>query len=881
MIFRNLEYQHRVLQQLHAYLSELTIHKTKADKITDANAKQADVDLRIPDYDFPAETWESLKSKGKIPLSRRNIPYSSRTDGIGRAVPNIVYKVPTGGGKTYLAVRSLIRIFHAYLGSTRGLILWIMPNEAIYRQTKRNLSNRRHPCRQLLDNFSINSLKIMEKNTPLHAADVDNNLCLMLLMLQSSNRENKETLKIFQERGDCHGFTPDEGNQQAHQHMHAQIHNLDRCDLADGNPYPWMPIKDSLGNALRIIRPVVVMDEGHKAVSDLAFKTLYGFNPSFVLELTATPKDVRARHGKNPQPARYQNVLVEISGVDLDKEGMIKMPLNLDSRQSIDWKNTISAAVERLRELTHTASAYQADTGHYIRPILVVQVERTGKDQRDGKHVHAHDVQEWLTTVGNFDRQQIAIKTAEQNDLDIPENHDLLHEKSRVRIIITKQALQEGWDCPFAYILCSLAASSNLSAMTQLVGRILRQPHAQKTDVPLLDQCYVITHHANTGTVIENIKKGLEEDGMGDLVQHIHVDTDGAHTYRTIQRSPQFAKTNIVLPKVLCNTADGLRDLDYEQDILYRLDWSNVDVGDLVKNIPKDPNIPERQVHTLSVQEQETGQLRIRDEFYRYAPEIERFDCAYIAHAISDIVPNAWRAYSIVHAVRDELLQDAFSTQKLDRYCYIIIEYLRSGLSKQRAEMAEQLFRNDAQNGRIQFHLQADGYNWVMPKDMRTAHPDSARHLPGDNGRPLQRTLFSPVYHDDLNDDERKIAVYLDSNESLHWWHRNVSKQQYFVQGWRRDKIYPDFIFALRCANNRRELVILEAKGEHLSGNPDTEYKKAVLQLMSESFARKETVSIGDMELLHGDGTIVRCEMILMPEWLNGLLHCMECTHAD
>src|SRR5690554_6179754 len=114
-------------------------------------------------------------------------------------------------------------------------------------------------------------------------------------------------------------------------------------------------VKDSLGNALRLIRPVVVMDEGHRAISELAFNTLYGFNPSFVLELTATPKDVAARGGRNPRPARYANVLVEVLGVELDREGMIKMPLNLAALQNPDWRTTLNAALERLNALEHEA----------------------------------------------------------------------------------------------------------------------------------------------------------------------------------------------------------------------------------------------------------------------------------------------------------------------------------------------------------------------------------------------------------------------------------------------------------------------------------------------------------------------------------------------
>ena len=65
----------------------------------------------------------------------------------------------------------------------------------------------------------------------------------------------------------------------------------------------------------------------------LPIGTLYGFNPCFVLELTATPQDVQPRGGRNPREGRYANEFVEVTGRELDCEGMIKMPLNLDPRQ--------------------------------------------------------------------------------------------------------------------------------------------------------------------------------------------------------------------------------------------------------------------------------------------------------------------------------------------------------------------------------------------------------------------------------------------------------------------------------------------------------------------------------------------------------------------
>ncbi|MDD2741188.1 MAG: DEAD/DEAH box helicase family protein [Rhodocyclaceae bacterium] len=863
---RDLDYQSRVLTRLDDYLAELSAQKRKADKIWAANAEETDPDLIRPVPDFPLKTWDALKSAGKIPESRQGIPYSSRLDGIGRAIPNIVFKVPTGGGKTLLAVASLAKIFGRYLGRHQGFVLWIVPNEAIYAQTKRQLIDRQHPYRQMLDVLSGNAVRILEKDDQIDARDVESNLCVMLLMLQSSNRENKDSLKMFRDRGDVHGFFPPEGDQAAHAEAVRQTSNLDIYDL-EGAAYAWPQVKDSLGNALRLIRPVVVMDEGHKAVSDLAFATLYGFNPCFVLELTATPKDVAASAGKNPKPARYSNVLVEVKGIDLDREGMIKMPLNLDAREAADWRNTLAAAVNRLRGLDDAARQLQANCGRYIRPILLVQVERTGIDQRDGTHVHALDAKEWLMTVGGLDEAEIAIKTADTNDLAAPENLDLLSPTNRVRVIITKQALQEGWDCPFAYVLCALAASANLSAMTQLVGRILRQPQAQKTGVASLDESYVITHHANTGDVVNAIKKGLEEDGMGDLVKEIRTsDPNAPAGARPVPRRNTFARTEIYLPLVL-HVADGeIRELDYEQDILYDLDWQGLDVSPLVAKIPDNAASAENQMRRIRLTDGDDE--RIVAEALNATQETQVFDRPYAVRMVSDIVPNAWLSREIVGSVIAGLEARGFNRAKLGKLSGLIVEALRMWLGELRSAKGESLFRSKVASGRIQFRLRTDSHNWRMPFEAETYQPQGAPQLIGQQGNSLDKSLFSPIYQGDFSSqDERDIAVYLDGNNALTWWHRNVARSHYAVQGWRREKIYPDFIFASQRDTDKERMVVLEMKGKHLAGNDDTEYKAAVLRLMSEAFAVEQVTHVGELAMVVSDGRTVECDLVLMPEW--------------
>lgn len=871
MSLRDLDYQVRVLTRFDDYLTELATQKAKADKIAAANEGESDPDLIRPVPNFPATTWRALKEAGKLPSSRATVPFSPRVDGMRRPVPNVVFKVPTGGGKTYLAVSALSRIFGRYLGRSTGFVLWIVPNEAIYTQTKRQLTDRQHPYRQMLDVLSGNRVLLMEKGDKLDARDVDASLCVMLLMLQSANRQTNDTLRMFKDRGDVRGFFPDEGDQEAQARTLKKSPNLDAYAASATSGSFWPMVKDSLGNALRLIRPVVVMDEGHNPTPELAFKTHYGFNPCFVLELTATPKDVLARGGKNPRPARPANVLVEITGLDVDREGMIKMPLYLETRGGSEWRETLRIALERLNTLDAQARRFQGETGHYIRPILLVQAERTGAEQRDGGFIHALDVKEWLVTAG-LDEPEIAIKTADTNDLAAPENLDLLAPTNRVRVIITKQALEEGWDCPFAYVLCSLSASHNANALTQLVGRILRQPDAQKTGVAALDECYVDTHHADTATVMAAIKSGLEADGLADLVQEIRIsDPEGGEDGkgpRTIKRRPIFAKTEIYLPEVLRVEDGSVRKLDYEQDILFALDWSGLDPAPLVAKIPDNFQSPEQQMRRIRLVD--SGEERIVSEVTGNTRERLAFEPAYAVRMVSDIVPNAWIAREIVGELITGLQRRGFADETLGRLHGLLIEQLRRWLSSERDRMAEAHFRKEVAAGRIQFRLRPDRHNWAMPADSVTYEPQGADQMLGTDGGPLQRSLFAPMYKNDLNQDEREVAVYLDAEQSLLWWHRNVARHQYVLQGWRRERIYPDFIFAVQPGNQYckgKRLVVMETKGDHLQGNTDTEYKRAVLDLMTGAFQIDQTQRVGELSIVNPDGTTVECDLVLMSEW--------------
>ena len=474
------DYQQRALATVQRYLEILA----------EAREKAADILEIDPTYDWARAAWERGVRENAIPFSA----YQPRKTGLGEPLPTVCLKVPTGGGKTLLATKVVDLVGTHYHKQQTGLVLWIVPTTQIYNQTVRALKDRDHPYRQQLDLVSAGRTLILEKTSGFGPTDVAENLCVLMLMLPSANRETKETLRMFRDSGGFDRFFPSDEDVAAQEELLERVPNLDTF----GKSAFWgTQIKTSLGNTLRLLKPLIVLDEGHKAYSVNAKKTLEGFNPSMIVELSATPP-------------RGANVLVDIRGRELHAEEMIKLDLHIRNRASASWQDTLLASIEHRDRLEEHAREHYARTGVYIRPICVIQVERTGRDQRRPGVVHADDVRDYLVRHGNIRREMVAIKTSQKDELkDVDQLGGLLSPECPIRFIITKQALQEGWDCAFAYVLTILTNPSSRSALTQLVGRILRQPHARKTHVAALDECYVFCFQRRGTELLQEVRKGF------------------------------------------------------------------------------------------------------------------------------------------------------------------------------------------------------------------------------------------------------------------------------------------------------------------------------------------------------------------------------------
>ena len=833
------EFQRQTLAAVRGLLSELARQRTLA-----AQARASH-----PNLDWVREAWEAA-----VPAR----PYHRRITGTGDPLPSFCLKIPTGGGKTLLATRVIDLVNSKFLYRQTGLVLWIVPTTQIYRQTLAALKDRDHPYRQQLDLASAGRTMILEKRSGFAPADVADHLCILLLMLPSANRETKEQLRMFRDSGGFDRFFPGDDDVKGHAALLERVPNLDTFGMAGMPGAFWgRQVKTSLGNTLRLLRPMIVLDEGHKAYSRNAKATLEGFNPSLIVELSATP-------------TAEANVLIEILGRDLNAEQMIKLDLNIKNRSSASWKDALLAAVEHRGQLEQRARRHAAATGTYIRPICLIQVERTGRDQRQPGLVHAEDAREYLLEHPDIAAEQIAIKTSARDDLkqvDDAGSGGLLGRDCPIRFIITKQALQEGWDCAFAYVLAILTRPSSKSALTQLVGRILRQPYARKTGDRWLDESYVFCFQRRGVELLQEVRRGFGREGLDDLQPKLAADGDSPMqpaepAVRRQRARYRKAARDLVLPAFMIRDGAGWRPAYYEADILARTPWDEVDLEPLY-----DLPLGERPGDGIELRVGVDGGLEASASHAAPASSgaAAALDHAFAASHLLDVMPNPWRGSELARRLFGRLLERHPRELVVRNYGFIL-EELHKRLEAERDRLTRGVFSALLEDGTMRFIVAAEdlGFN-RLPRQIKTnAGPQAHRE---DGGQYLLN-LFDRTDETELNVLENRVATFLDQQERLFFWYRNRARQDYYVQGWKRGRIYADFIFTLKPEDPDTDdafhrVFVVETKGLHLKEAADTEYKRSVFDICSQHATRRDWAEfVPAMQ-----GKSMRFEVVDEAEW--------------
>lgn len=401
-------------------------------------------------------------------------------------LPYVCLRLPTGGGKTLVAAHSVGIACKEWLRADRCVVLWLVPSNAIRTQTLDALRNLEHPYRLAVDAAFAGNVEVLDISEALHVTKpvFDGSTCIIVATLAALRVGDPEGRKVYE----------DNGNLMSHLSglADAQEKLLLGGDIAG---------RRCLANVLRLRRPVVVMDEAHNARTPLSFETLERFRPSCVIEFTATPETGANR--KNVP----SNVLAHVSAADLKQEGMIKLPIRLKClgeakralHEALQWRSRLETAADALREAT----------GEYIRPILLIQAQKKAAKQETLTPEAVRSLLEGREY--KIDPDWIKVVYSGINEI---EGVNLLAEGCPVRVIITVQALGEGWDCPFAYVLCSFAELFSDKSVEQILGRVLRMPKATPKSIPALNSAYAFATSDNFIATANSLRDGLVKSGF-------------------------------------------------------------------------------------------------------------------------------------------------------------------------------------------------------------------------------------------------------------------------------------------------------------------------------------------------------------------------------
>lgn len=439
--------------------------------------------------------------------------------------PYVCLRLPTGGGKTILAARSIAIARDTWVEKDYPTVLWLVPSNTIRQQTVEALKDPRHPYRRQMDEAFEGRVRIFDIGdfTQIRPQDVRDNLTVIVGTIQTLRVDKTEGRKVY-----AH-------NEYMEPHFTQIPDTTSDLEKIEGTN----KIKYSFANLLHMLHPIMIVDEAHNAVTGLSQEMQKRVSPSCILEFTATPR-------------LNSNILHSATAQELKDAEMIKLPVVLAEHPN--WQSAVDGAIQRREELAVVAEK----DSKYIRPIVLFQA------QKKNEEVTVEVLKDYLIETNGIDESKIAVATGEQRELD---GINLFDDKCPIEFVITVEALKEGWDCSFAYIFCSVARIKSASAVEQLLGRVLRMPFAERRNEPELNRAYAHVSEPSFSEAANALRDKLVDMGFDEAEAALNIEhelrnddelpLDGGLFGQPAKPKPQLVETVEAKPDL-----QGLSDVD-------------------------------------------------------------------------------------------------------------------------------------------------------------------------------------------------------------------------------------------------------------------------------------------------------------------------------
>ena len=754
-----------------------------------------------------------------------------------------------------MACNSLKTIFGNLPSKKAKVVVWLVPSDAILTQTLKNLSNPEHSYRQKIETDFNGRVQVYSKQQVLdgqqfNPTTVNEQLSIVVMSFDSFRIKNKEGRKVYQENGNLQQFakfitTPE-----------TLIEGIDDTSLIQ---------------VLNQLSPVVVVDESHHTTGDLSVEMLKNLNPCFILDLTATPR-------------KNSNIISYVDAAQLKAENMVKLPVIVYNRPS--QEEVIADAIDLRNRLDEFAERNTDEC--YIRPIVLFQAQ-----PRNAENKETFDKLKERLVENGIPAEEIAIKTAEINEI---KDKDLMSPDCKIKYIITVNALKEGWDCPFAYILATLANKTSTVDVEQILGRVLRLPYTKQSTSKFLNLSYVLTSSNDFHATISKVIQGLNDAGFSDKDYRI------AEEKSVVEPAPKPVQQEITLKSPI---ADVEEFLEFDSSALKAIiderkqsDKPITAIDDMLASAEAKSDTYEEELKNLQSEPLSDLPLEIRSKVTTYrmydkfkdealALEIPQFyfqsenslfafleggyqelvskeflsdgftlkdkgvDIDFCAATESvaeiDVNKNETPKYRFMQEAESEYFKEMFKNQtpesRIKNCKYQIKQILEKSDFVAGSELTAYIDRVvENMNGDELTALEKNVHGFAtkikdkINKLLDVHRRERFKHLletgkieclpsfklkseinPGETFSLLSKSLY--VAEQTMNPFERRVVEKVSSMPNIKWWHRNIERHEFCINGFINH--YPDFI----VMTNSGFIVMIEAKGEHLTSNDDSREK--------------------------------------------------------
>ena len=781
--------------------------------------------------------------------------------------PEVCFKVPTGGGKTFLAASSIKPIFDSMPVSRAKAVVWLVPSDAILTQTYATLTDVNHPYRQKIDTDFGSRVEVYSKAQLLNGQNfnpttVTEQLSIFVLSYDSFRTSKKDGRKAYQENGNLATFP---------KQMTDKSFLLPDTD------------ETALIQVIRALNPVVIVDESHHATSNLSIEMLQNFNPSFVLDLTATPK-------------KNSNIISFVDAAQLKKANMVKLPVIVYNRKT--QSDVFADAIGLRRKLEAQAIKDLQTTGRYVRPIVLFQAQ----PKNNADSTTYQKIKDILIEAG-IPASHVAIKTADKDEL---KGVNLMSPDCPIRYIITVNALKEGWDCPFAYVLATVANRTSSVDVEQILGRVLRLPYTQKNLNNVLNLSYVITCSANFYKTLDKVVAGLNNAGFSskdyrakDVEAEIPAEPVVEPGEQLVIQPPAVEVPVVEDDDIPAVDVNDLKDkISAEEQPDSPAADTKTAVDDMLNDALNQNDAYENEISNTEETAVNTAPQEVRDKmnvfrmnddfreeaskllFPQFMMEIGAslfseneyvlLDLEHLSKGFTlkdkdvqidfntldaemarvdvddskEATPKAWKLVGADSAFFKEWFNEQPSNIRM-AHCKGLIKSKLSKLNcvndKELQDYIDRVI--ETLNADQLADLEQSPYPYMLKiekkvKSLLAAHRAKVFQLWLEQGKivchpnyalkstisPTSSTSVIPnslyTSEEDMNDYERKMIWALSSMPNIKWWHRNISRLGFMING--STHAFPDVI----AMTTGGKILMIETKGDHLDNDESKEKAK-------------------------------------------------------